>query len=126
MKKLLYEPLVHFLLIGAVLFAVYAYVDRGRGGVESSKQIRFTFDDLAQIAGQPEDSKLAASFADPFMFQEYYRDRAPKFLGKEFGPRFALAVPKLPPGSWQGPVESGFGWHLVFVDTLVPGRIPPF
>ena len=30
---------------------------------------------LAQLAGQPEDAKLAASFADPFMFQEYYRDR---------------------------------------------------
>src|SRR5262245_26169972 len=81
---------------------------------------------LAQLTGQPEDSKLAASFADPFMFQDYYRDRAPDFLGKEFGPQFALAVAKLPPGSWQGPIESGFGWHLVFVDTVIPGRAPTF
>ncbi len=22
--------------------------------------------------------------------------------------------------------ESGFGWHLVFVDTLIPGRVPAF
>ena len=35
-------------------------------------------------------------------------------------------VAKLTPGSWQGPVESGFGWHLVFVDTLIPGRLPAF
>ena len=28
-------------------------------------------------------------------------------------------------GSWQGPVESGFGWHLVFVDSFVPGANPP-
>ena len=41
---------------------------------------------LAKLAGQPEDAKLAASLADPFMFQDYYRDRAPEFLGKEFGP----------------------------------------
>jgi hypothetical protein len=81
---------------------------------------------LAKLAGQPEDSKLAASLADPFMFQDYYRDRAPEYLGKEFGPPFALAVAKLPPGSWQGPVESGFGWHLVFVDTVIPGRVPAF
>ncbi len=59
------------------------------------------------------------------MFQEYYRDRAPDYLGKEFGPAFALAVAKLPPGSWQGPIESGFGWHLVFVDTLVPAAFRP-
>ncbi len=81
---------------------------------------------LARLAGQPEDAKLAATLADPFMFQDYYRDRAPEYLGKEFGPGFALAVAKLPTGSWQGPIESGFGWHLVFVDTLVPGRIPAF
>jgi len=81
---------------------------------------------LAKLGGQPEDAKLAAALADPFMFQDYYRDRAPDSLGKEFGPLFALAVAKLAPGSWQGPIESGFGWHLVFVDTVIPGRVPAF
>jgi parvulin-like peptidyl-prolyl isomerase len=81
---------------------------------------------LAKLAGQPVDAKIASSLADAFMFQEYYRDRAPEFLGKEMGPQFALAVAKLKPGSWQGPIESGFGWHLVFVDTVIPGRVPAF
>lgn len=79
---------------------------------------------LDKLTGQPVDAKLASALADPFMFQEYYRDRTPEFLGKEFGAPFALAVAKLPAGSWQGPIESGFGWHLVFVDTAVPGRVP--
>ena len=81
---------------------------------------------LAKLAGQPVDAKVATSLADPFMFQDYYRDRAPDYLAKEFGPQFALAVAKLAPGSWQGPIESGFGWHLVFVDTVIPGRVPAF
>jgi peptidyl-prolyl cis-trans isomerase C len=81
---------------------------------------------LAQLAGQPEGVKLAESSVDPFMFQEYYRDRAPDYLGKEFGPQFAVAVEQLKPGSWQGPIQSGFGWHLVFVDTMIPGRVPEF
>ncbi len=81
---------------------------------------------LKKLAGQPQDSKLAKSLADPFMFQDYYRDRAPDYLGKEFGPQFVQAVEKLVPGSWQGPIESGFGWHLVFVDTVIPGRVPAF
>jgi peptidyl-prolyl cis-trans isomerase C len=242
MKRLLREPLAHFLLLGALLFAVYSYFDRGRDGFETTKQIQLSRDDLAQlamlfqsqwkrdptaeefgrmvetkvqeevlyrealgmgldkddtivkrrmaqkmqfiaedvaaartptsaelkawfekntdrfqepprvsfrhlyfapdkrgarahgdaadalakVAGGAEDSKFAATLADPFMFQDYYRDRAPVYLGKEFGPKFALAVAKLPTGSWQGPIESGFGWHLVYVDTLVPGRVPPF
>jgi parvulin-like peptidyl-prolyl isomerase len=79
---------------------------------------------LAKLVGQPEDSKVAATLADPFMFQDYYRDRAPDYLGKELGPQFAQSVAKLAPGSWQGPIESGFGWHLVFVDTVIPGRVP--
>ncbi len=81
---------------------------------------------LTQLTGQPQAVKLPESSADPFMFQEYYRERATDYLGKEFGPQFALAVDKLPTGSWQGPVESGFGWHLVFVDTAIPGRVPDF
>ena len=81
---------------------------------------------LAQLSGQPQAVKLPESSADPFMFQEYYRDRAPDFLGKEFGPQFALSVAELPEGVWQGPIESGFGWHLVFVDTAIPGRVPDF
>src|SRR4029453_11753332 len=77
---------------------------------------------LAKLASQPQDAKIAVSLAHPFMFQDHYRDRAPDFLGKEFGPQFARAVATLPPASWQGPIESGFGWHLVFVDTMIPGR----
>src|SRR5271157_1863705 len=219
-KRWLREPLLHFLLLGVVLFAAYAYTHRGRGGVESSRQIALGLDELRQmdmyfesqwhrqptpaefqamvedrvreevlyrealamgldkddtivkrrmaqkmqflaedvaaahepstaelkawfeknsnkfalpsrysfrhlyfspdkrgkntqddaakaltkIAGQPEDSKLAASLADPFMFQNYYGDRAPEALAKEFGPQFVVALERLKPGSWQGPV----------------------
>jgi peptidyl-prolyl cis-trans isomerase C len=81
---------------------------------------------LAALAGEPEDSKRAATLADPFMLQDYYRDRARDYLGKEFGAPFALALTRLRPGSWQGPIESGFGWHLVFVDTVTAGRVPAF
>lgn len=81
---------------------------------------------LSQIASQPEDSKLAVSLADPFMFQDYYGDRTPEALAKDFGPRFAVAIEKTKPGSWQGPIESGYGWHLVFVDSVAPGRTPLF
>jgi peptidyl-prolyl cis-trans isomerase C len=81
---------------------------------------------LARIKAEPEQSMAAAGLADRFMFQDYYADRTPEELGKDFGPQFASAVPKLKSGSWQGPVESGYGWHLVFVDSAIPGRIPVF
>jgi hypothetical protein len=49
LKRSLREPLLHFLLLGLALFAVYGYMHRGRGGVESSKQILLTMDDLRQM-----------------------------------------------------------------------------
>ncbi len=81
---------------------------------------------LAKIGGEAEGSKTAAALADRFMFQDYYADRTPEELEKEFGTQFASAITRLRPRSWQGPIESGYGWHLVFVDSVVPGRIPVF
>jgi peptidyl-prolyl cis-trans isomerase C len=80
---------------------------------------------LATIASQPEDSKTA-DLADPFMFQNYYRGRSADQLTKEFGTSFAQAVLQLKPGSWQGPIESGYGWHLIWIESITPGRIPNF
>jgi peptidyl-prolyl cis-trans isomerase C len=81
---------------------------------------------LLKLSGQPENTPLDATLADPFMFQDYYADKPPVELAKEFGPTFATGVFKLKPHSWQGPIESGFGWHLVFVDSVIPGHIPAF
>jgi peptidyl-prolyl cis-trans isomerase C len=60
------------------------------------------------------------------MFRDYYGDRAPEQIAKEFGPDFAKALFQLEHGAWQGPIRSGYGWHLVFVDAAEPGRIPAF
>lgn len=41
-----------------------------------------------------------------------------------FGETFADRVLGLPPGRWAGPVESGYGVHLVLVTHRAPGRLP--
>lgn len=81
---------------------------------------------LAQLASQPENAGIADAIADPFMFQGFYGERSPDEVAKEFGPGFAEAVFQLSPGAWQGPVESGYGWHLVYVDVAIPRRVPVF
>ena len=37
-----------------------------------------------------------------------------------------LATGSSATGSWQGPLESGYGWHLLFIDSLTPSRAPDF
>ena len=81
---------------------------------------------LAKLAGAPRGGGAAAGLGDPFMFQDSYGDRSPGQLVKLFGARFAREVFELEPGSWQGPVESGYGWHVVLADSITPGRVPAF
>ena len=63
---------------------------------------------------------------DPFVFQSFYGDRTEAEVGQVFGRPFAEALFQLDPGTWQGPVESAYGWHLVWIDSLTPGRTPAF
>lgn len=67
------------------------------------------------------------NLADPFLYQSYYAERTPEYLANVFGTKFVQALSQLKPAaSWQGPIESRFGWHLVWIESLTPGRIPAF
>jgi peptidyl-prolyl cis-trans isomerase C len=63
---------------------------------------------------------------DRFMFQDYYRDSTADQVANIFGNQFADAVLKIEPGAWSDPIASGYGWHLVWVDSITPRRVPQF
>jgi hypothetical protein len=81
---------------------------------------------LERLTGKAGDWPGATALADRFMYQDYYGDRSLEQLATLFGPAFAQAVVQLKPGTWHGPVESGYGWHLVWLDSLEPPRVPSF
>lgn len=80
----------------------------------------------ALLAHSPVNAPAVARQGDPFVFQTSFTSRTPEQVAKDFGPDFAKALFTLPPGSWQGPIQSGYGWHVVFVTDSIPGRIPAF
>lgn len=43
---------------------------------------------------------------------------------KQFRDEFAAALGELPIGHWQGPVESGYGAHLVLIRERTEGHLP--
>jgi len=67
-----------------------------------------------------------ATDADAFMFNDRYVDQSAEQVAALFGPKFAASVIAMKQGTWQGPVESGYGWHVVFVEELTPGRVPAY
>jgi peptidyl-prolyl cis-trans isomerase C len=111
-----------FALLPRVSFR-HLYFSPDRHG-EHSREAAVTA--LEQIAGKPGDWKGADALGDPFMYQDYYGDRSFDDMAKLFGLNFARALVNLKTGVWKGPVESGYGWHLVFVDASVSSRVPTF
>jgi hypothetical protein len=49
---------------------------------------------------------------------------APQVIANAFGEEFARQIDEAPVGQWSGPVESGFGLHLVKVDERVAASAP--
>jgi parvulin-like peptidyl-prolyl isomerase len=60
------------------------------------------------------------------MLDDAYVERSPDRVAAEFGGRFAKALFVTEPGAWRGPIESGYGWHLVFLTSKKPSRAPAF
>jgi len=65
-----------------------------------------------------------SDLGDRFMLQRSYVDRTQQEIGQLFGRAFAARLLELEGGAWQGPVESGYGLHLVRIDRSVSSRAP--
>lgn len=68
-----------------------------------------------------------ASEGDPFMLQRSYAQRSTREIGDLFGRDFADAIAGLQPAeTWQGPVQSAYGWHAVLLTSTAPSHVQPF
>jgi hypothetical protein len=72
--------------------------------------------------GSPVDAGQA--LGDRFMLDSNYDQLTIPDIARLFGGNFANALEKLPQGSWQGPVTSGYGIHLVYITEHIPVRLP--
>lgn len=63
---------------------------------------------------------------DLFPGQGHYTSIDATGLSRVFGDsQLSRAVFTLPPRKWHGPLQSGYGWHVVYIDHAEPpGRLP--
>ena len=63
---------------------------------------------------------------DRFMLSTQYQQKSTDDIARDFGREFADKLATLTPGSWQGPIKSGYGVHLVYVSKRETASTLPF
>lgn len=92
---------------------------RGNGAEQDAAAQLARLGGAAITAGQ---TGLGDSFMLPLEFTDIGRSQ----LDRLFGGEFAARLFTLEPGSWQGPVESGYGYHLVYPFDIRSAAPIPF
>jgi hypothetical protein len=96
----------------------HVYLNPDKRVTEINENARTLLDSLR--AG----SSNAAEAGDRFMLNQEFSDYSHNEVARVMGARFADALAETEPGSWQGPVISGYGLHLVYIQQVIPARMP--
>jgi peptidyl-prolyl cis-trans isomerase C len=80
---------------------------------------------LQQLAGAPAQGEATRNLGDPFMLQLAFAERSQRQIADLFGREFGAALPDLSSSQWVGPIQSAYGWHLVYITAVLPERQQP-
>ncbi len=64
------------------------------------------------------------SLGDSLMLPKSFSLSPLSQIARHFGEPFSLEISKIKPGQWAGPIESGYGLHLVLVSQHIESRLP--
>jgi hypothetical protein len=93
---------------------IYFSLDkRGAGALEDSKRV------LADL-----DAPRAPELGDRFMMAYDFVHETPLDVTRTFGSGFAEQLFTLETNTWQGPIASGYGFHLVRIREKTDARTP--
>jgi len=85
--------------------------------------VRDTAELLAQLRQAGGDADVS-ELGDSFLLEHKFQSLAASEIVKQFGEKFAAKLGELSPGQWDGPIESGYGVHLVRISERTEGRLP--
>jgi len=96
---------------------IYFNPDKRKNAVSDATS---TLELLAEGGGTPPQD-----LGDRLLVEGAFNDLDEQAVSNLFGADFAEAVLALEPGAWNGPIESGFGVHLVSVTEKTAATLPP-
>ena len=96
------------------------------GDKQSPEQIKERAEGLLLVLKEKKLTR-APELGDRFPLQYDYSDMDPLEANQQFGSSpMTDTLFKIPVQQWIGPVKSGYGWHLIYVQQRKPGSVRPF
>lgn len=92
------------------------YFGEGAAGITRAKAAVAALTPAARA-----DPAALAQAPGPLPYPRCYQGASAVDVARDFGALFAETLGKLPAGAWQGPVESGYGFHAVLLGGRTPG-----
>jgi hypothetical protein len=101
------------------LMQIYLSTDkRGKRAREDAEML------LAELRQQDPLPNTLSDLGDPLMLANLNSDMSEEDLDRTFGAGFGERAAALALDRWEGPIESGYGLHLVKITRRVDARIP--
>lgn len=107
--------------IGGLTSFAHVYVnpdDRGEAAVEYAERL------LEELSASSDAVDLGTVGDRLLMLPSEFESASERDVQALLGTQFAERLPDVPVGEWTGPVESGYGLHLVRVSERSGGRMP--
>jgi hypothetical protein len=101
----------------------YTLDQRYFGGSGAGGATRLAAEEALAMTEDPSQPGSAPT-GERSMLPSALADVPAREVARVFGERFVEQIENLPVGRWAGPVESGYGQHLVYIRQHVDGRVP--
>lgn len=97
---------------------VYLSTKRGDNIEDDAQQL------LEQLQNENPSSEELINYGDASMINNLHFNIDEEGLDRIFGSGFGSTVLSIPTGEWTGPIQSGYGLHIVRITNRTESRIP--
>jgi len=121
------EELQAFLQTNQELFKIDAQIAFRHVFIDVAKRGKPADDEAARLLAVLSAKEKATNpdlLGDPLMIPKKFSLTPLGEIAKFFGESFSLELEKYKPGQWSGPVQSGYGLHLVRVTEYIAEKLP--
>jgi hypothetical protein len=98
----------------------HVFLDIAQRGISADDDAVDLLEVLTNAGNKPDPGTLG----DRLMLPKSFNLTPVSEIAKLFGKSFSIELNNITPGKWTGPVQSGYGLHLILVTENVAGRLP--